>query len=70
MTLPATLMRDGRNYTISFDASSLGNPRDEPVRFHVSFDVFFVPKAIGINEDTRELVIPAPSRVEMHSKRL
>jgi hypothetical protein len=68
MTLPATLMRDGRNYTISFDTSSLGNPRDEHVRFHVSFDVFFIPKVIGINEDTRELVIRAPSRVEMQKK--
>jgi len=69
MTLPATLMRDGRNYTISFDTSSLGNPRDEHVRFHVSFDVFFIPKAIGINEDTRELVIRAPSRVKMRKKK-
>ena len=69
MTLPATLMRDGRNYTISFDTSSLGNPRDEDVRLHVSFDVFFIPKVIGINEDTRELVIRAPSRVEMRKKK-
>jgi hypothetical protein len=35
----------------------------------MSFDAFFVPKRLGINDDTRELVIRAPWRVEMRSKR-
>jgi hypothetical protein len=65
LQVPATLMRDGNSYTISLDTSSLELPPAEHIRFHISFDVFFVPKAIGLNEDTRELVVYAPSRVEM-----
>jgi hypothetical protein len=68
--VPATLQQDGRNYSISFDTSSLELPRAEYVRFHISFDVFFVPKAMGINNDTRELVVRAPSRVEMRKRKL
>jgi hypothetical protein len=69
LQVPATLKRDGSNYSISFDTSSLELPQAEHVRFHISFDVFFVPKAIGLNEDTRELVVYAPSRVEMQKKK-
>ncbi len=69
LQVPATLMRDGSNYTVSLDTSSLELPRTEHVRFHISFDAFFVPKAIGINEDTRELVVNAPSRAEMRKKK-
>ncbi len=69
LEVPATLQQDGRNYSISFDTSSLELPRTEYVRFHISFDVFFVPKAIGLNDDTRELVVRAPSRVEMRKKK-
>jgi hypothetical protein len=65
LQVPATLMRDGSSYTISLDTSSLALPPAEHIRFHISFDVFFVPKAIGLNEDTRELVVYAPSRIEM-----
>ena len=68
LQVPATLMRDGSSYTISLDTSSLELPPAEHIRFHISFDVFFVPKAIGVNEDTRELVVYAPSRVEMWKK--
>jgi hypothetical protein len=70
LQVPATLIRDGSSYTISLDTSSLEFPRAEHVRFHISFDTFFVPKAIGLNEDTRELVVYAPSRVEMRKKKL
>jgi hypothetical protein len=69
--VPATLERENEDhYSITIDASSLPLVQTEVVRFHISFDVFFVPKALGQNNDTRELVIRAPLRVEMHPKRL
>lgn len=68
LPVPATFRREGSTYTISVDTSSLELPRAEYIPFHISFDVFFVPKTIGLNQDTRELVIPAPSRVEMRKK--
>jgi hypothetical protein len=68
MPVPVTLRRDGNNYTIIIDTSALESPRTAQVRFHINFDTFFVPKRLGINDDTRELVIRAPSRVEMRPK--
>jgi hypothetical protein len=68
--IPAILKRDKNNYSISFDTSSLDLPQVPLLRFHLSFDVFFVPKAIGLNDDTRELVVYAPLRVEMRKKGL
>jgi hypothetical protein len=35
------------------------------VRIRIRFDSYFVPKDIGVNEDTRQLVIATPQQVEL-----
>lgn len=40
-------------------------PSSNQIRVHLSFDTFFVPKRLGINEDIRELVLPAPALVQL-----
>jgi hypothetical protein len=47
--------------TLSLDPKGL--PSNGPVQIQVGFDTYFVPKDLGINEDTRELVVPTPTTI-------
>jgi hypothetical protein len=63
-TVLASFRRVDDNYEILIDTASIKLPSSERIRLHIAFDTFFVPKKLGINDDTRELVVPAPSLVQ------
>jgi len=65
LAVPASLRRSDDSYEIRIDTSSITLPLSDRIHTHVSFDSFFVPKNLGINDDTRELVAPAPNEVEL-----
>jgi hypothetical protein len=65
VAVPASLRRADDGYEILVDVSSRELPPSDPVRLHLSFDTFFVPKMIGMNDDTRELVFLAPSLIRL-----
>jgi hypothetical protein len=67
-TVPASFHRNDNSYEILVDLADLKLPPQDPVQIHLHFDTFFVPKKIGLNEDTRELVINAPSQVQLIPK--
>jgi hypothetical protein len=48
---------------VSIDRNQL--PDSGEVRIKLSFDKFFVPKKIGLNDDTRQLVIMSPTQVRL-----
>jgi hypothetical protein len=50
-------------YQINLDLDSTDLPIDTLVEIRLTFDTYFVPKALGINEDMRELVIRTPTTV-------
>jgi hypothetical protein len=62
---PAFLQRDDNAYVILVDLSNMELPRSDPIRLHLDFDTFFVPKKIGVNGDTRQLVVNAPTIVRL-----
>jgi hypothetical protein len=68
VTVPSSLRRVDDNYEIILDTSSSNLPPSETARFDLAFDSFFIPKKIGLNEDIRELVLPAPSAVQLLRK--
>jgi hypothetical protein len=63
--VPASLERHNNSYEILIDFSKMELPPSDPVRVHLNFDTFFVPNKIGINADTRELVLNAPTIVQL-----
>jgi hypothetical protein len=63
--VPASFRRVENGYEILIDTSLAELPSSEKVRLHLKFDTFFVPQRIGINGDTRELVVPAPTLVQV-----
>jgi hypothetical protein len=65
--VPATFQRTGAAYEVNIDTAGTTLPLTEPVSIHLNFDTFFVPKDRGINSDTRQLVVPAPNRIEIRS---
>jgi hypothetical protein len=65
--LPATFQRTGATYEIDIDTAGTTLPSTDPVSVRLNFDTFFVPKDHGLNTDTRQLVVPAPNRVEIQS---
>jgi len=42
-------------------------PSSCPVTIHLTFDRYFVPSKLGINTDTRELVVPEPTKHELRA---
>jgi len=68
LAVPALFRRVDDGYEILVDTSSTDLPPSDPTRLSVTFDTFFVPKNLGMNEDTRELVVPAPNLVQLLPK--
>jgi len=66
-TVPTSLARTGDSYEIIVDFSRLNLSPSDPIRIRLKFDTFFVPKKIGINGDTRELVVMRPTLVQFIS---
>jgi hypothetical protein len=63
--VPASFRRTDNSYEILIDTSFAELPHSDKVRLHLKLDTFFVPQHLGINSDTRELVVPAPSLVQL-----
>ncbi len=59
-TVPASLTADGGDYVLTVNLAGRKLPPQCPAEIRLSFDRWFVPKSIGLNEDPRELVIPTP----------
>jgi hypothetical protein len=64
-TMPTAFKRDGSRYSISIDGRSALSSNQDPVQVRLTFDIYFVPKLLGVNEDNRELVITAPTSVKL-----
>jgi hypothetical protein len=63
--VPALLRRVDNSYEIIIDFSQRNLPPSDPVKIRLNFDTFFVPKKIGLNGDSRELVVSAPTLVQL-----
>jgi hypothetical protein len=63
--VPASFRRTDNSYEILIDTSFAELPHSDKVRLHLKLDTFFVPQHLGINSDTRELVVPAPALVQL-----
>ncbi len=61
----AELTPEGGEYvlTVALDPAEL--PAEGAVEVRFSFDRWFVPKALGMGNDNRELVLPAPHALEL-----
>jgi hypothetical protein len=67
-TAPVSSNRIGRDYEIVIDTSSLQFPETDQVYIRLNFDSLSVPKAKEPGSDAGELVIKAPSLVELFRK--
>lgn len=69
ISVPASLEIDGNDYVIKLDSSGLKPAADEPVRFEIKFDQYFIPrelpKAYGASDDIRKLVVMTPTSVKL-----
>jgi hypothetical protein len=66
VNLAATIKRaDDKSYLIVIDTHSPAMPPNCPVTIHLTFDRYFVPSKLGINSDTRELVVLQPTKHEL-----
>jgi hypothetical protein len=63
--LSASLEVEGDRYRIRIPVDPGLLPEGSPVRFTLRFDSSFNPKALGVNEDDRDLVVFAPDLVTM-----
>jgi hypothetical protein len=68
--LPVSFERTASSsgYVVTITAAETASESQTPVKIQLSFDRFFVPRALGINADPRELVIMAPSRRELRAR--
>jgi hypothetical protein len=57
----------GQNYSIqiTLPAELPDLDKEEMLRIKVSFSNYFIPSELGINEDTRQLVIQAPTETRI-----
>jgi hypothetical protein len=65
--LPVSLKAEDYRYELVIDARAVAKQTGDAVKIELVFDRFFVPAKIGINEDSRELVMLAPTKREMVS---
>jgi hypothetical protein len=62
-TIPVTIKITGNDYLIALHLDPKDIDGDRAAQIHLSFDTYFVPKDIGVSEDTRRLVIRAPQEI-------
>ena len=62
---PASFRRIDSGYEILIDTSSLILPSSGDVSIRLHFSTFFVPKTMGNSDDDRELVVRAPTLVQL-----
>jgi len=58
--LPAMLRATNGRYEVVIDARPRAAAARGPIRIALTFDRFFVPSELGLNTDTRKLVVRAP----------
>jgi hypothetical protein len=63
--LPATVTRDGDSYTVNISLPKLDVPLETKASIRLHFDTYFVPRDLGINEDTRQLVLRMPEETSL-----
>ncbi len=56
----AELRPDGEDYVLTLALDPADLPGGGPAEVRLTFDRWFVPKALGMGEDNRELVLPTP----------
>ena len=59
--LPATITPPGPEYSLRIHLDKADIRTDQEVQVKILFDKYWVPKEVGLNEDTRQLVIMAPT---------
>jgi len=64
-TVPASFQRTDSSYVIRIDTSSISLPQPDNVTLRVHFDTFFVPRNMGNSNDAHELVVRAPTLVQL-----
>jgi hypothetical protein len=66
-SLAADFSASGQNYSIqiTLPAELPDLDKEEMLRIKVSFSNYFIPSELGINEDTRQLVIQAPTETRI-----
>ncbi len=64
-TAPASFQRVGSGYEIVIDTSSLRFPPTDQVDIRLNFSSFFVPNTKETGEDAKELVVKAPTLVQL-----
>jgi hypothetical protein len=65
--LMTTIKRTDQSYQIIIDTNSLARPSNGPVTIQLTFDRYFVPSKLGMNTDTRDLVLRTPTKHELHA---
>lgn len=65
--LPLILKRIENRYQITIDARAAAISSKSSTNIRLTFDRSFVPNKMGINSDTRELVVLAPKRAELRA---
>src|SRR5262249_45333523 len=66
-TIPASItFPDESHYVLDFSIPARLLAGEPPVELRVTFDTHFVPKKLGMNDDTRELVVLGPEQIELH----
>ena len=53
---------------IEFDVPASAVADNGIVEFRLTFDVHFVPRDLGMNDDARELVVHSPTQVGLHRR--
>jgi hypothetical protein len=61
--VPATITPPGDHYEIDVHLDPAMLPRSGTVKVHFAVDKYWVPRDQRVNEDTRRLTIPTPTRV-------
>jgi len=65
MPVPATYADTNGQYTIHLSFPPLDTSNDVVAAIRLHFNRFFVPKDLGINDDTRHLVVNPPTSVHL-----